>query len=89
MDLDCFDRLFGGIEACQLSLHILSSATHNNPRKRIEQLLKKLQDLTLRPQTEETRTEGVELRAELEKVYSDEAIFWRQRSKTTWAREGD
>lgn len=33
MDLDCFDGLFGGIEACQLGLQILSSATHNNPRK--------------------------------------------------------
>lgn len=29
------------------------------------------------------------LRGELETVYSDEDVFWRQRSKVLWAKDGD
>lgn len=86
---DCFDRLFQGIEACQFGLRQWSRDIHNNPRSHIEQLREHLHTLSTGPQTEQTRTEGAALRAELEKVYTDEDIFWRQRSKVTWAREGD
>lgn len=86
---DCFDRLFSGIEACQLGLRQWARDIHNNPRKVIEKLREQLYANSMAPQTEENRTEGVALRAELEKVHSDEDIFWRQRSKVMWAREGD
>lgn len=86
---DCFDKLFEGVEACQMGLRRWSSDGHNNPRKKIEEILKNLQKLNLGPQTVESTAEAAGLRAELERVYSDEAIFWKQRSKTLWAREGD
>lgn len=88
-DPDCFNRLFKGIEACQLGLRQWSQDIHNNPRKRIEKLRLQLHELSAGPQTEESKAEGVALRAELDKVYSDKDIFWRQRSKEVWAREGD
>lgn len=62
---------------------------HNNPRRRIDKLKEQLSDLAMGEQSEQTRKEAEELRAELEKVYSDDDIFWRQRSKVTWAGEGD
>lgn len=86
---DYFERLFRGLEACQLGLRQWSHDIHNNPRTRIDKLKQQLSDLAMGEQTEQTRKEGEELRAELEKVYSDEDIFWRQRSKISWAREGD
>lgn len=57
--------------------------------KHIEKLRVQLHDLSIGPQTEETKMESAALRAKLKKVYSDEDMFWRQRSKVTWAREGD
>lgn len=52
-------------------------------------LREKLNANTLASQTEQVRLEGMALREELEKVYTDEDIFWRQRSKVHWARDGD
>lgn len=89
LDPDCFDRLFSGIDACQLGIRQWSRDIHNNPRRRIEELREKLHGLSLATQTEETKNEGAALRAELDKVYSDEDFFWRQSSKVQWARDGD
>lgn len=86
---DYFESLFRGLEACQLGLRQWSHDIHNNPRTRIDKLKQQLSDLAMGEQTEQTRKEGEELRAKLEKVYSDDDIFWRQRSKISWAREGD
>lgn len=72
-----------------MGLRRWSSDLHNNPRKRIEQILKTLHGLSLGLPSEQTRNEAVNLRAELERMYLDEAVFWKQRSKTMWAREGD
>lgn len=83
------ERLFERVEACQMGLRQWSHDIHNNPRRRIDQLKECLAALARGEQTEETQKKGEELRAELENVYSDEDIFWRQRSKIAWAREGD
>lgn len=40
-------------------------------------------------QTEYTKKESAEIKAELEKAYSDEDIFWCRRSKVNWSSEGD
>lgn len=88
-DPDWFDRLFHGMEACQLGLRQWSRDIHNNQHGRIDQLRDKLHAHSMEPQTEQTREEDVALTGELKKVYSDEDIFWRQMSKVHWAREGD
>lgn len=38
----CFERLFSGLEACQLGLCQWSQDIHNNPRRRIDQLKQQL-----------------------------------------------
>lgn len=86
---DCFDKLFEGIEACQLGLQHWARDIHQNPRKYIEKLQKQLYGLQMGPQNESIKIESANIRAELEKAYTDDDIFWRQRSKVTWAREGD
>lgn len=86
---DYFDRLFRGIEACQLGLRQWSHNLHNYPRKRIKHIWEELHNLELVPQMDQTKKEKEDLRAELEKIYLDEDILWRQRSKILWAREGD
>lgn len=89
VEQDCFEKLLQGISSCQLGLKQWSGAVHNNPRKRIETLKQRFHELHLGPQTEQSREEGAALQGELEKVCTDEDIFWRQRSKVFWARDGD
>lgn len=72
-----------------MGLRQWSHASHNNPRRRIEELRNQLAALFEGPQTEQSKQAASDLRAELEKTYTDEDTFWRQRSKVTWAREGD
>lgn len=64
---DYFDRLFGGIGACQLGLRQWASDTHTNPRKHIEQLRARLSVLFSGPQTEHSMAESAAIRAELER----------------------
>lgn len=84
---DCFEKLFCGIEACQLGLCQWCKDIHNNPREQIEKIKKQLHELSLGPQIDQSKSEGAKLRAELEKLYLDEDVFWRQRSKVTWAQK--
>lgn len=89
IEQDCFEKLCQGISSCQMGLKQWSGVVHNNPMKQIEILNERLHDLHSGPQMDALRAEGAILQAELEKVYTDEDIFWRQRSKTLWARDGD
>lgn len=89
LEPDCFERLFRGIAECQAGLRRWLGAIQNNPRKHIDLLKEQLHDNYLGPQTEQTRVAGAAVRGELEKVYTDEDIYWRQRSKISWAKDGD
>lgn len=60
-----------------------------NPLRQIEKLHKQLNSLAAGVQTDRTKLEAMRLQSELEKLYFEKEVYWRQRSKTQWAREGD
>lgn len=61
----------------------------NIPRKRISKLCLQIDELQKGEQTEQSKAVIAKLRVELEHLYMDEELFWRQRCKNQWAREGD
>lgn len=86
---DSFDRLFRGVEACQLVLRQMMRGDTDNPRKQIDAIRDQINSLNKGDVTDTTKETLASLRAELEHLYMDEEIYWRQRCKNQWAREGD
>lgn len=86
---DRFERLFGGVEACQLGLRQLVGGSSDIPRIRISKLRAQIDEIQKGELTEQLKAEIANLRAELEHVYMDGELFWRQRCKNQWAQEGD
>lgn len=64
-------------------------AAQTNPRKRIKKLNENIHDVSLESQTPECVEEINRLEKELEQLYLCEGLYWRQRSKTVWMKEGD
>lgn len=55
----------------------------------MEEIREQLHRVVVGPITDQTKQQGEDLRRELEHIYSDEDLYWRQRSNVQWAREGD
>lgn len=60
-----------------------------NPRKRISEIRASMAELSRGELDDRAKEEMANLRLELEHLYMDEEIFWRQRGKNQWAKEGD
>lgn len=61
----------------------------DNPSLSIRKLREQIDVLSKGEITEQSKDEVAKLQAELEHVYMDEEIYWRQRSKNQWTQEGD
>lgn len=66
---DCFEKLFMGIEACQLGLRLWSNQTHNNPRKCVKEIKEQLHMFSSGLLTDQTKMECEMLRTELEHLF--------------------
>lgn len=86
---DHFAQLFHGVEACQMGLRQLLRDSPSNPAKRIVELRDEIANLQKKEQTNQCKEAINSLRSELEHVYMDEEIYWRQRCKNLWAQERD
>ncbi|KAL9151827.1 hypothetical protein ABFS82_11G077500 [Erythranthe guttata] len=76
-------------EGCQIALQSWSKSTLSQPQRRIEKIQKKMHALRCGLQTENSKLELQNLKKELEEVYEEQDLYWRQRSKIQWIREGD
>lgn len=76
-------------EVCRDRLVDWNSDPEHNPKIRVARIKERLHQLTVQCQSAEVRTERAMLSIELERVYADLAIYWQQRSKVDWMRDGD
>ncbi|KAL0292490.1 UNVERIFIED_CONTAM: putative mitochondrial protein [Sesamum radiatum] len=74
-----------------LGAHLLSWGRHlgRGTKDRILALEKSLVNLQTSTLTEEVKARELNDRAELSKLITQEEIFWKQRSKDLWLKEGD
>lgn len=82
---DHFEQLFQGVEECQLGLRQWLRDSPNNPARRIGELRDAISNLQKKEQTVQCKEAVQALQVELEHVYMDEEIYWRQRCKKIWA----
>lgn len=78
--------LFNG-EVCQARL--LQWSRESNPQRHIDQTNKRLMELRRGPRTKAVQAEIVHLMSELETLYQDQTVYWQQRGKAAWMKEGD
>ncbi|XP_012849884.1 PREDICTED: uncharacterized protein LOC105969657 [Erythranthe guttata] len=74
---------------CRLALIKWSRTFLRQPQKVIDDLHKKINLLKSVEQTETIREEINTHRVELERAYEDNDLYWRQRSRVQWIKEGD
>ncbi|KAL7111975.1 hypothetical protein ACP275_05G123500 [Erythranthe tilingii] len=83
------DDIITKTEECKLALISWSNATVKQPQRRIAELTKQLKTIRSGTITEDSKIKMKELHGELEKLYVENDIYWRQRSRVQWIREGD
>ncbi|XP_012848393.1 PREDICTED: uncharacterized protein LOC105968310 [Erythranthe guttata] len=83
------DDIITKTEECKLALISWSNATVKQPQRRIAELTKQLKTIRSGTITEDNKIKMKELHGELEKLYVENDIYWRQRSRVQWIREGD
>ncbi|XP_012827280.1 PREDICTED: uncharacterized protein LOC105948608 [Erythranthe guttata] len=88
-ELNPVEEVLTKTKECRLALLRWSKTTVKQPQMRIAEIRKKLKVLKSGLISEENKAEVKELQAELENLYVDTDMYWRQRSKVQWVREGD
>lgn len=78
---DAFERLCRGVEGCQLGLRQLVRGSGTSPHKRIMELREQIVPLGQGVLDQRSKEELGRCRRELEHLYMDEEIYWRQRCK--------
>lgn len=86
---DIFDRISRGVADCQLGLRLLIRGSGTSPWERIKELREKITSIEAGPISQASKEDLCQLRSELEHLYMDEEIYWRQRCKNLWAKERD
>lgn len=74
-------------EECKMML--MQWSREAKPTKLIEKTQLRIMELKKGVQTEEVRNELTKLMVELEKLYQDQDMYWRQRGKVAWMKDGD
>lgn len=74
-------------EVCRAEL--LQWSCDLNPNRLIDRTQERIMELKRRTQTETVHTEVAGLTIELEKLFRDQAAYWRQRGKAAWMKDGD
>jgi hypothetical protein len=77
------------LEGVMDSLQSWSKRTVGSVSKRIGKLRKKLANVNMNLSTVENQRNKKKYETELDSLLEQEEVYWRQRSRVTWLREGD
>ncbi|CAM8958980.1 unnamed protein product [Rhodiola kirilowii] len=77
------------LKKCMQHLHQWNSSAFGNVKKKVENLKEKIQQIRVSPRTEETAAIEANLMDELDEWLEREELWWRQRSRAEWLRNGD
>jgi hypothetical protein len=77
------------LEGVMESLQSWSKKTVGSVSRRIENLRKKLASINMDPNREQVQQNKHDIEKELDSLLEQEEIYWRQRSRISWLREGD
>lgn len=75
--------IFHGVATCKLSSKQWIGA-RSSPQKQIKELRERIDCLSKGEVTSRSKEEISIMRVELEHIYMDEEIYWRQRANNQW-----
>ncbi|KAL9674402.1 hypothetical protein QQ045_030674 [Rhodiola kirilowii] len=77
------------LSQCMRSLHRWGPSTFGSVKRKVNELKESIQEIRGRPRTEETSKLEAGLIVELDEWLEREELWWRQRSRADWLRQGD
>lgn len=78
---DSFERVLRGVEGYQMGLRLLVRGSGSSPHKQIKKLRGQIVELEQGELNQRSKEKLGRCRRELEHLYMDEEIYWRQRCK--------
>ena len=89
MDLSTPEGIVENLRICAADLSRWNSAVYGQIPKRIQDKRNRLNALAMHEKDEDLSLEINRLRGELNDLLDDEEMYWRQRAKAYWLKEGD
>lgn len=81
--------MYVNLEAIVCKARLLRWSKNRNPEFDIQRIRKRLVEIRRGRLTMEARTEYDRLERELEILYHDQDMYWKQRGKVAWMKDGD
>ena len=89
MDLSTSEGIAENLKICAADLSRWNSAVYGQIPKKIQDKRNRLNALAMRENDEDLSLEINRLRGELNDLLDDEEMYWGQRAKAHWLKEGD
>ena len=89
MDLSTLEGMAENLRICAAELSRWNSAVYGQIPKKIQDKRNRLEALAMREKDKELSLEINRLRGEINDLLDDEEMYWGQRAKAHWLKEGD
>ncbi|CAM8998732.1 unnamed protein product [Rhodiola kirilowii] len=85
----CATTLTEKLQNCMSCLQQWSAAEFGDVKKKVKNLKERIQELRVRLRTDEVAGAEMNLSSELDEWMEREELYWRQRSRAEWLKNGD
>ena len=89
MDLSTLEGIVENLRICAVELSRWNSTVYGQIPKKIQDKRNRLEALAMWEEDEELSLEINRLRGEINDLLDDEEMYWGQRAKAHWLKEGD